>query len=81
MGLARQEDSSFELSFFLSRPSLEVLIRLRDLAAFVGDSDWEDDVEGLLRDTVASAGFRGSGPEGLYQDLSPARASSICNSG
>ena len=31
--------------------------RVRGLAGFVGDSDWEDDVEYLLRHTAATAGF------------------------
>ena len=33
--------------------------RVRGYADFVGDSDWDDDVEGLLRDAAANAGFGG----------------------
>ena len=33
--------------------------RIRGLADFVGDSDWEHDVDDLLRDAAATAGFGG----------------------
>ena len=43
---------SLFLSFFYA-------CRVRGFADFAGDSDWEDDVEDLLRDAAATAGFGG----------------------
>ena len=33
--------------------------RVRGFADLAGDSDWEDDVDGLLRDVAATAGYGG----------------------
>ena len=33
--------------------------RVRGFADFVGDSDWKDDVDDLLRDAAATAGLGG----------------------
>ena len=40
-------------------PSPNEVGRVRGFADFVGDSDWEDDVDDLLRDVAATAGHEG----------------------
>ena len=50
------------LSIALQQGNAKCLLqagRVRGLADFVGDSDWEDDVDDLLRDAAATAGFGG----------------------
>ena len=51
------------LSVALQKGNAKCLLqagRVRGFADFVGDSDWEDDVEDLLREAAATAGFGGS---------------------
>ena len=50
------------LSVALQKGNAKCLLqagRVRGLADFVGDSDWDDDVEDLLRDAATTAGFGG----------------------
>ena len=50
------------LSVALQKGNAKCLLqagRVRGLADFVGDSDWKDDVDDLLRDAAATAGFGG----------------------
>ena len=50
------------LSIALQKGNAKCLLqagRVRGLADFVGDSDWEDDVDDLLRDAAATTGFGG----------------------
>ena len=50
------------LSVALQKGNAKCLLqagRVRGFADFVGDSDWEDDVDDLLRDAAATAGFGG----------------------
>ena len=51
------------LSLALQKGDAKCLLQagqVRGFADFVGDSDWEDDVEDLLREAAATAGFGGS---------------------
>jgi hypothetical protein len=50
------------LSVALQKGNAKCLLqagRVRGFADFVGDSDWDDDVDDLLRDAAATAGFGG----------------------
>ena len=50
------------LSVALQKGNAKCLLqagRVRGHADFVGDSDWNDDVDDLLRDAAATAGFGG----------------------
>ena len=50
------------LSIALQKGNAKCLLqagRVRGLADFVGDSDWNDDVDDLLRDAAATTGFGG----------------------